>query len=149
MKPVVKGFVIGCSILLIIGVAAVVAIIWFMRSKSEDWVAKGNEVRAAAAQFGKNVPEPRCVEEAMSRYRLKTGIVGGIEQRVWLGGCLEASAFDSGFCEGVPPDSEIVRSATWRAARCANLGFSGDSTCPNILAEVQTYCQGPARRKKQ
>jgi len=148
MKPIVKGFVIGCSILFVAAVAAVVGVVWFLNSKKDVWVAKGMDVRTQAAKFGQNVSEPKCVEEAMSRYRATPGIMGALEQRIWLGGCLEASVFESGFCQDVPPKSEVMRSATWNVSRCADLGFKGDSNCPNIITEVQTYCEGPERKKK-
>lgn len=148
MKPVVKGFLIGCPILLILAVVAVVVVIRFLDRTTKEYVAKGQDVRAEGKQFGQNVSEPKCVEEAMSRYRRKTGIVGGIEQGVWLGGCLDESAFDSAFCEGVPRQEDLVRSATWRVERCAAFGLPGDSTCPTLLGQMQTYCESEERKEK-
>lgn len=148
MKPVVKGVVIGCSVLLVLGAAAAVAIGWLLKSKSRDFVAKGKAMRSEGAQFGRDLSESQCLAEAMARYRKSTGMVSGIRQAVWLGACLETSAIDTGFCANVPPEDELVRTVAWRVARCADLGFSGDSTCPNILAEVQRYCGGAVRKKK-
>ena len=95
------------------------------------------------------VSESMCVAEAMTRYSRDRGMISGIKQRLWLAGCLETSKLDPEFCASVPPDSEIMRSASWRTSQCSTFGLGGDSTCPNILAEVQTYCAGTERRKKQ
>jgi hypothetical protein len=62
---------------------------------------------------------------------------------------LESSAFDSGFCEGVPSTDELMRTVTWRVEQCRSRGFAGDSNCPNLFTEVQRYCYGPARAKKK
>src|SRR5215210_955735 len=134
MKSVAKGFLIGCSVLLVLGIAAIGAFVWFAKTKGEAWVKKADEVRKDAQTFGQSVPESRCLTEAAARYKKDPGIVSGIEQRVWLGGCLEPSTFEPAFCEGVPPEGEITKSATWRVDRCNELGLKGDSTCPNILA---------------
>jgi len=147
MKPVVKGVLIGCSVLVVLGVAAIVAIGWFVKTRSGDLVAKGKVIHSEGATFGRGTSESQCVATAMDRYRNDRGVVGGIKQRVWLSGCLETSTVETNFCDGVPAQDAIAGTVAWRVARCSDLGFAGDSTCPNILAEVQTYCGG-ARKKK-
>jgi hypothetical protein len=149
MKPVVKGLLIGCSILLAALLILAGVLIWFAASKKDELIASGNKIRAEGTAFGKNVAEPRCVDEALERYRKDKGMVSGIQNAIFLGGCLEASAFDPDFCAGVPSEDEFTRTITWRVEQCRNRGFAGDSTCPNIFSEVQRYCHGPARAKKK
>jgi len=74
--------------------------------------------------------------------------MGGVRVRMWLSGCLEASQPSEGFCNGVPPEREFMRTVTWRVEQCRARGLTGDSTCPNILAEVQQYCAGTSRSAK-
>lgn len=40
MKPVVKGVIIGCSVLLVIGVVGVTAVIWLVSSKKDELMAQ-------------------------------------------------------------------------------------------------------------
>ena len=148
MKPVVKGFLIGCSILLILGIAAVVAVMVYINRNAERLMAKGEAVQADATQFGAKVAEPACVAEMSTRYKKSPGFMAAIEQGVWLQGCLQASTFSSGFCDGVPPESEIMQSANWRVERCGEIGLRGDSVCPSLFAEMQKYCYGPERKRK-
>ena len=149
MKPVVKGVIIGCSVLLVISVAAVTAVFWLVSSKKDKLMAQAQAIRSEGNEFGKGVSEPKCVDEGVSRYGNNRGVVGVIRSSVWMGGCLESSAFDSGFCAGVPSDDEIARTVTWRVEQCRGRGFAGDPNCQNIFAEVQRYCYGAVRAKKK
>lgn len=149
MKPVVKGVIIGCSVVLFISIIVVTALVWFVGSKKDELMAQGTAIRAEGNGFGKGVSEPKCVDEAVARYGNNRGVVGVIRNSVWLGGCLEISAFDAGFCAGVPSGDEFARTVTWRVEQCRNRGFAGDSNCPNLFAEVQRYCDGAARAKKK
>ena len=65
-----------------------------------------------------------------------------------MDGCLKTSAFTDGFCDGVPADDEIAKSALWRNAECSKRGFTG-SQCGNMLAPVQKYCYSEVRAKKK
>lgn len=149
MKPAVKGILIGCSVLAVIVIACVVSVGFFVKSRSRDWIARGKEVRAEGEAFGRGVSESMCVSESMRRYSRDRGMISGVKQRLWLAGCLETSRLEPAFCASVPPDSEILRTAGWRVNQCSTFGLGGDSTCPNIFAEVQTYCAGTGRKKKQ
>jgi len=148
MKPVVKGLLIGCSVLLVLAIVLVVAVGFFVKSKSSDLIARGKEMRTEGETFGRGVSESMCVSEAMRRYSADRGMISGVKQRLWLAGCLETSTFEPSFCASIPPQSELMRSAEWRVKQCATFGMSGDSTCPNVLAEVPTYCGGAGRQKK-
>jgi hypothetical protein len=148
MKPVAKGFLIGCSVLLVLGIAAVIALVLFVKSKSTEFITRGQQMREQGAAFGRYVTESECLTEAMTRYRPKRGMVNGITQGVWLDGCLEPSTLEQHFCTAVPPQTQMTATVKWRVDRCKELGFPGDSTCPNILAAVQNYCESPERRQK-
>jgi hypothetical protein len=148
VKPVTKVLIFGCSAVVVIAIVAVVAGVWFVRSKSGEWIAQGKAVRAEGGSFGLHASESQCLSETMTRYRSAPGMMGGVKQSVWLGGCLDASAYDPEFCTGVPPMEEIVRTAEWRNRVCAGFGLSGDPTCPSMLSEMQRYCAGEKRRTK-
>ena len=148
MNPILKVVLIGCGVIVVVGIVAVALIGWYVKSHGSDWMAQGKAIRAEGATFGRGTTESQCLTEAMSRYRAKRGMMSGIRQRIWLQGCLEASSFEPDFCSGVPAEEQFGATVRWRVSRCQDLGLQGDSTCPNILAEMQRYCAGPARRKK-
>lgn len=124
-------------------------LVWFGVSKKGEVIAQAKAIHSDGNEFGKGVSEPKCVDEAMSRYGNNRSVFGVIRNTVWMSACLESSAFDAGFCEGVPSPGEFSRTTTWRAEQCRARSFAGDSNCLNIMAGVQQYCYGPARAKKK
>lgn len=147
MKPVVKGLLIGCAILAVLGVAAGAGVAWWIRANKDRLLAQGKSIQTEGETFGKGVAEPRCVDEALARYSKDSGLTGTIRSSLWLDGCLTTSAFTDGFCDGVPADDEITRSAFWRNEQCSKRGFAG-AQCANVLAPVQKYCSSEVRAKK-
>ncbi len=148
MKPLAKVLLAGCSVLVLLAVAGIAGVAWFVRTHKDDFVAQARKARSDGAQTGRNLTEGRCVDDALSRYINDKGVLGGVRTRVWLEGCLEASQPTEGFCNGVPSESELMRTVHWRVGQCQARGFTGDSTCPNILAAVQQYCGGTSRSAK-
>ena len=119
-----------------------------MNANKDPLLAQGQTVQTDCSNFGKDVAERRCVDEALSRYLKDLGLTGTIRSSLWLDGCLKTSAFTVGFCDGVPADDEITRSALWRNEQCSKRGFAGGQ-CANLLAPVQKYCYSGARAKKK
>jgi hypothetical protein len=64
-----------------------------------------------------------------------------------LSGCLESSRTEAQFCERVPPQEDILATATWRNAACTLQGFS-DPFCQNIFQSVVRYCASADRDGK-
>ncbi|HEX7676890.1 MAG TPA: hypothetical protein VF713_02115, partial [Thermoanaerobaculia bacterium] len=148
MKPLAKYLLAGCLVLVLLVIAGVAAVAWYVRTHKDDLLARAREVRADGAKAGKELTEARCVDDALSRYSNDRGVIGGVRTRVWLTGCLDTSQPTEGFCSGVPQEREFMRTVTWRVDQCRARGLAGDSTCPNILAEVQQYCGGTSRSAK-
>ena len=148
MKPVVKGLLIGCAILAVLGVAAGAGIVWWISTNKDQLLARGKSLQTEGETYGKGVGEPRCVDEALARSIKDSGLTGTIRSSLWLDGCLRTSAFSDGFCDGVPSDDEITRSAFWRNEQCSKRGFAGGQ-CANVLAPVQKYCYSETRKKKK
>jgi hypothetical protein len=144
----VKGVLIGCAVLFVVGVACIAGVVWWVNANKDQLLAQGKAIESGGATFGKDVAEPRCVDEALSRYLKDSGLTGTIRSSLWLDGCLKTSAFTEGFCDGVPRDNEITRSAIWRNEQCRKRGFAGGQ-CANVLAPVQRYCYSDVRAKKK
>ena len=148
MQPVAKGILIGCAVIVVLGVIAIACGVWWVNANKDRLLAQGKTAETEGSTFGKDVAEPRCVDEALSRYMKDSGLTGTIRSSIWLDGCLKTSAFTDGFCDGVPADDEIAKSALWRNAECSKRGFTG-SQCGNMLAPVQKYCYSEVRAKKK
>ena len=148
MSPVAKGFLIGCSILLVLGVVAVVAVVWFAKTKGTELMTRAEQARDQGLAFGKYTTESECQAEALKRYSGDRGIMSGVKHGVWLTGCLEASTLEPDFCKDVPAQTDIQAAAIWRTERCKAAGITGDASCPNVLAPVQEYCESSVRRQK-
>ena len=147
MKPAVKGVLIGCGVLIVIGIIGVVGLVWVVNANKDRLIAQGKAVESEGMQFGKDVAEPKCVDEALSRHMKDSGLTGTIRSSIWLDGCLKSSAFTDGFCDGVPSDDEITGSVVWRNEQCRKRGFGGQ--CGNVLAPVQKYCYSAVRARKK
>ena len=140
-----RSLLIGCvAFLLVIALSAFFVARW-VKTRG---VAKADAMQAEGATFGRKATESACLTEGMARYAKNTGVVGGMAQMLWLGGCLETSKLDADFCDGVPSPAEMGPSVVWRVAKCQELGLGGDARCSNILGQVQTYCAGDMRKTK-
>src|SRR5687768_16399063 len=141
MRPVIKGWFIGCAVLLVLAVIAVLAGIRYVRQNKGRLQAQAAEVRAQGREFGRSANESACVAKAMSDYRNDSAIFGEVRVRIWLSGCLESTPRDSGFCASVPPTAEIMRTVKWRLSECSRIGLDADKGCTRILTEVQEHCE--------
>jgi len=142
MKPLAKGLLIGCGSIVLLGIVAVVAIGLYINSHGEEWMAAGKAAQEAGAKAGASLTDVQCVDGALSNYAKDRGMTGAVAARVWMAGCFGTARATPDLCVGVPAESEIIRSATWRIEQCDAhaAGLGGDSTCANILAEVQKQC---------
>ena len=149
MNPTLKWIAIGCAGLLIVGVAAIAVMAWFVKTKGPAIAERANAAHTDGAAFGQKSSESQCFNEAMSRYRRDPGIISGTAQSVWLQACFEPSTVDPQFCADVPAMEDGMRkSIEWRVARCKQLGLGSDSVCQSILSQVQQYCTSSSRRDK-
>jgi hypothetical protein len=146
MKPATRGLLIGCGSVALLGLAfAVAGVLWF-RSHGDELMARGKAAQDAGTRAGTSLADAQCVDGALADYMRDRGLVGAVQARLWLTGCLGTARATEGFCNGTPAESQIMASATWRVAACDAHGLGGDSTCPNILAEVQKHCDARARQ---
>jgi hypothetical protein len=62
-----------------------------------------------------------------------------VKTTLYMSSCLETSKATPGFCESVPPPSEIVRTAEWTARECQKAELT-DSYCPSLVRRLQKFC---------
>ncbi|MGZ5442954.1 MAG: hypothetical protein ACXW5U_12950 [Thermoanaerobaculia bacterium] len=146
MKPLVKGLLIGCLVLVVIASIALIAAVRWLGANKDRLRAQADEVRTEGRVFGRSATTSACVAKTFDTYRSDTSFVTEARARVWLIGCLETSTPEPAFCAQVPPTAEIMRTVNWRLGECSRLGLDGDKGCTRILTEVQKFCEDRARR---
>jgi hypothetical protein len=126
---------IGCGVLALLGIAAFVAMgIWWKRNEGD--ITAGAVVAAReGARFGITSDEAACFEEAKQRAGGATSVAGSFSVGAYLRSCLEFSRQTPAFCDDVPPQSALRRTAVWQSARCGD-----DVACRNVTPVVQQYC---------
>ncbi len=135
---------IGLVLLCVLACAGLVlgGKMWFEANK-DDLLAMGERAEAEGEAFGMGAAQPGCVNEAMRRVD-GCGELDPLceaEVGIFIEACLQVASPTPGFCDGVPEESSIMDSATWRLATCQNLGRGGDEACGRILGSVQKYCR--------
>ena len=148
MTRTVKGLLVGCLVLVFLGVIVLAALGWYVKQKAPEMLASAQSAESEGVSFGKGVSDSQCVSAALERYQANRGIAATVTQSIWLDGCFQTSTIEEKFCDGVPRESDLMRSATWRVARCEEAGIQQDVSCPNLVGRVQTYCEGNVRRSK-
>jgi len=131
---------IGCGavlLLVVIGVAGY----FFINSHKDQWIADARKANDEGSAFGQGKSSNDCIDESLARLRASKGILGEARIRVFLKGCLDVAPPSPQMCEGVPPRSEIIRSATWSLHECAQRGMAGSQPCTRVIAELQERCR--------
>jgi hypothetical protein len=91
-------------------------------------------------KFGVNTDNEGCLNEALARHKRDKSVMGQISTGGFLGVCLEVSKPSPGFCDGVPPQNEIMKSASWSLKKCSDAGLQNDGGCKQIFGVVQKHC---------
>jgi hypothetical protein len=126
---------IGCGVLILLGIAAVVAGgIWWKRNRG-DIEAEAVVAAREGARYGVSHDEAACFEEAKQRASGSMSVAGSFSVGTYMRSCLEFSRQTPAFCDDVPPQTALRRSVEWQSARCGD-----DTTCRSVSQVVQQYC---------
>ncbi len=128
---------LGLLLVLVIGTG-----VYWWTQHGEEFVERSERAQAEGRAFGPTTDATGCLEEALARDARCDGLSCQVAANLFLESCLAASTASSGFCDGVPPESEMMKSVEWRASQCAERGRTG-SGCSELFARVQEYCSSP------
>lgn len=134
--------VVRRRIWLLIGLPVVVALSGYSwcQAEKEALVAEGRATQADAEAFARDAEQRGCVAEALSRTDVCDSIRCEIQTAIFVTTCLDAARPSGGFCDGIPPRTELVASAQWALERCAELDRDGDRSCTRVFEKVQRSC---------
>src|SRR5215471_19629668 len=98
---------------------------WFWQNK--DRLAQSVErVEKEGKEFGAKSNNEGCLNEALSRHKRDKSIKGRLSTQIFLNFCLSESEPSPGFCDGVPPRGEIMKSYNWTLKKCSDAGLQND-----------------------
>ena len=130
---------IGCGavlLLVLIGVGSY----FYISSHKDAWIADARKAGDEGSVFGQGKFSNDCIDESLTRLRTSKGILGEARTRVFLRACLDVAAPSPQMCDGVPPRSEIIRTATWSLHECAQRGMAHSQPCTRVVQELQERC---------
>jgi hypothetical protein len=129
--------ILGGVLLFLAGGAAVAVYTW--------WHTKGAAVIATLGEgtrFGKDKSRQDCVTEAVLRLKRGGGMIGftaEIKEELFLEECLKVANPVAGFCDGIPPKSDVEKTTAWRDETTKKYGLQGNLR-RGLVAEIQDFC---------
>jgi hypothetical protein len=135
-----------CVILLIVGVVGA-GIYWWTHEGHKMVEAAGKSMEEGK-EAGRKTDNKGCVDQALALYKKDHSLGGVVTNNLFLAGCLDASSPTPGFCDDVPGQTEIMRSATWQIQKCKEAGVPPDPYYRQIFSGVQQYCDRARYKSK-
>ncbi len=140
MRRSMKWLLSGCLLFLLFG-AGVAVLTWrFVSSNKDAWLSRGTEALAEGERAGRDLDERACLDTAISRLKEDGSFGTGLGARLWLSGCLNTSRQADGFCDKVPPPTEIMKTIEWSASACLRYGLGNNSGCTGLMQQTQKHC---------
>lgn len=148
MTGVVKGILISVTVLIVVIAIAIGAGIYWVSSHGPALLEKTKQTVADGQNFGKGTDNQGCLNETLSRHRHDASMSGAFATQLFLVSCLPHSRETPEFCTDVPKRMEFIKSAQWQTERCLKENLR-DSYCPQLFAQVQSFCEMKEMRKSQ
>jgi hypothetical protein len=128
--------------LFLLGLIAVAGVVYWVYQNKDRWVQSAEQIGKEAKEFGAKTNNEGCLKEALARHKRDNSFTGQISTQGFMIVCLHASEPSPGFCDGVPEQKEIMKSATWTLKKCSDAGMKNDQSCQRLFGAVQSYCHG-------
>jgi hypothetical protein len=125
-------------VLLVIGVIGA-GLYWWSNNK-DALMAKAKALVEEGQDSGRQTDNQGCVDQAVARYKRDPGFTNGISSGIFMESCLRVSRATPGFCDGVPRETEFIKSANWQQAECERVGLSSDQYCRQLFQGVERFC---------
>lgn len=125
-------------VLLVIGVIGA-GVYWWSNNK-DALMAKAKALVEEGQDAGRQTDNQGCVDQAVARYKRDPGFTNGISSGIFMESCFRVSRPTPGFCDGVPRETEFIKSANWQQAECERVGLSSDQYCRQLFQGVERFC---------
>lgn len=134
--------VFGILVLLVgLGVGGIV---WWVASNKDRIVAEGKQSIAEGESFGASHDQNACVDETIRKGSACDGVMCEAQTKIFAKTCLTRAQKTPGFCDGVPPQGEIMKTSFWLIEECRRRGKPDNQRCSRLLQVVPEACQRPS-----
>ncbi len=133
--------ILGCVLLLCTGIAGA-GFYWFStsgRQMLEQVKNDSKKVIEEGAVYGRSVDQNACLTESIKRVSADSSITNTMSATFFLTACLKTGKPTPGFCDGVPAQSEILKTSEWAIKKCVAAGSPGQG-CPQLMQVVIRHC---------
>jgi hypothetical protein len=128
--------------LFLLAIIAVGGIVYWFSQNKDRLIQSAERLGKEAKEFGAKTNNEGCLNEALSRHKSNKSITGQISTNIFLTVCLQESGPSPGFCEGIPPNGEFIKSNAWAVKKCSDAGMQNDQGCQQMFGIVQKFCHG-------
>jgi hypothetical protein len=146
MSSFIKAILVVAGICFFLVVAAGVGGYLWIKHNKAALIGSAKAVLEEGKHFGAATDSNGCLTEAVNRLKKDDGIKSQIKIGLFLRSCLNTGKPSDGFCNEVPPEMEIIKSAAWRIQMCRKYGLKDSHHI--LFQNVQKYCE-ECRKKTQ
>lgn len=141
MPTWMKVLLVAGVLLVVLLVGALVAGYFVVRRYGPGLVEAGKQTYGEGVEYGRRSDNEGCLNEAVARQARAEGFGDMIKNNVFMRACLEASRPTPGFCDGVPRQTEFMKSIGWQQQQCQRYGLAAEQQCSQLLGQVQQFCE--------
>jgi hypothetical protein len=137
------GGVLMLCVALVVG-----GFVWWLSENRGRLREAGKQAQAEAEVYAANHDQNECMEEGLRKLSECGGIALVCEgvTKAFTVACLQNARKVEGFCEGVPPKSEIIQTSLWVISSCERWGRQpDDQKCHRFMQGVPEACHQPER----
>jgi hypothetical protein len=134
--------VLGIIVLLLGGLIG--AGYWWWSSNQEVIEQQVTQAAEKAQRVAASGDSNACVDALKQQVQDCSSLTCQVGQRIFMMECLARAPLAEGFCEGVPPSDEVMRSAQWSLRQCADTG-EGINACVQAMNAVPEFCATQAQ----
>ncbi len=129
------------GLLALLGVLAVGGAVWWFSANKDKFVAIAKEADESSTAFASGHDQNDCVTEGLRKNDACDGIMCGAGAKVFTQRCIAKATPVAGFCDGVPPQGEIMATVRWVQDQCTKRGRrADDQKCTQLLQAVPEAC---------
>lgn len=142
------GLLIAFGVLALLGLAVVGGVTWWFMSNKDRIVSESKDTMAEAQAYAASHDQNACVDEGLRKVAKCDGFVCEAQTKIFTTMCLQEAQRTPGFCDDVPPPSEIMKTSRWVVAECERRGKPGNQRCSRLVQAVPEVCQSSHRTQR-
>jgi hypothetical protein len=116
---------------------------WWFDANKGRLLEEGKQVMQEAEAYAASHDQNECVEEGLRRTDACVGFTCAVGVKIFTSTCIKKAQESAGFCENVPPKTEIIKTSLWVVEECQRRGrMADDQACHRIMQAIPEACHG-------